>query len=244
MAVEPPLPGTTVTDMHAQTAESSPSRALPAMPAAGRLQDGLFLHEAGASTRPLYIRFIARRFADIYGAQLYHFMPRLFGLHEGSGRLIAAFGLNDAMRGGLFVQRYFDQPVTTIVRERTGCAVAPGQLAEIGNLAGATPGALRQLIPVLTERLHESGYSWLLFTGPARLRNGFRRLGLPLQQLAPASLARLPAAERPLWGCYYEHAPAVMLGDVRGGYEHLQRLARSACGLGGALSDVAAVGLP
>lgn len=226
--------------MHLQTAipeiVAAPPPPLP--------QRALFLHEADAATRPLYARFIAQRFAEAYGAQIHHFLPRLFGLHEASGRLIAAFGLNDAAQGSLFVQHYFNAPVLDVVRSRVGHALAPTQLVEIGNLAGATPGALRQLIPVLTRFLDDQGYAWLLFTGAARLRNGFQRLGLPLQVLAQATDSCLPQAERARWGSYYDHAPAVTLGDIRAGQAHLRKLARSSQGLDGALADVGRVGLP
>lgn len=224
--------------IQAQTAVSARTAAPP--PAASQL----FLHEADEATRPLYSRFIAQRFAEAYGAKLYHFLPRLFGLHEASGRLVAAFGLNDAARGPMFVQHYFDQQVVEAVRGHVGRAVPAAQLAEIGNLAGATPGALRQLIPVLTGFLHDQGYTWLLFTGSARLRNGFNRLGLPLRVIAEASEQCLPQAERGLWGTYYQHSPAVMLGDVRGGYTYLRKLARSPLGIDGALAEVSRVGVP
>ncbi len=223
--------------MHAQIAQSE-------SPARSPVRDELVLHEADASTRGQYIQFISRRFAEVYGARLYHFMPRLFGLHGASGRLIAAFGLNDAASGSLFVQHYFDGPVEARVNAQVGHTVRAASLAEIGNLAGATPGALRQLIPVLTRHLHEQDYKWLLFTGSSRLRNGFKRLGLPLEYLAPASAQRLPECERTLWGSYYQHSPAVMLGDIRGGYRYLKQLEQSPAGLTVALDAVAKVGLP
>jgi hypothetical protein len=236
--------GAAMSLMQTQTAAVASGRERSTVRALRASSAGLFLHEADAPTRPLYERFIARRFAENYGAQLYHFMPRLFGLHEPSGRLVAAFGLTDASSGPLFVEHYLDRPAIEVVSECVGSRVPRARLAEIGNLAGATPGALRQLIPVLTEHLHEQGYTWLLFTGSARLRNGFSRLGLPLTWLAHARLERIAPAQRHHWGRYYDHEPAVMLGDIRGGHAHLSRLSHSPRGLDPALAAIASVGVP
>lgn len=202
------------------------------------------IREAVGERRSDYERFIAARFAEVYGARIHQFMPRLFGLHDAEGELIAAFGLRSAADETLFLQRYLDLPADEVVAARLGAAVTRERIVEVGNLAGASPGALRQLIPALTRHLYERGDHWVLFTGSARLCNGFTRLGLPLSLLAPADPGRLPEAERALWGSYYAQQPAVMLGDVRAGYRHLQALTQSPQGLELALAAVARVGTP
>ena len=209
-----------------------------------RIVPSLCVHEADAEIRPIYERFVSERFAEVYGAQLYSFMPRLLGLHEGSGRLNAVFGLREAAREPLFLEQYLDAPVQSMVGAQVGHRVARERIVEIGNLAGATPGALRQLIPVLTAMLHSCGYHWVVFTGSARLVNGFTRLGLPLQVISRAPVDRLPALERQRWGTYYDHQPSVMLGDIRSASLRLQRLAQHPQGLDAALAAVATVGAP
>lgn len=197
-----------------------------------------------AVARAALERFISQRFAQVYGAQLYSFMPRLFGVRDAEGDLHAAFGLRCAAQEPLFLERYLDGPAEQSIAAAQGTPVQRRQIAEIGNLAGARSGALRELIPLLTQLLHREGYRWVVFTGSARLCNGFSRLGLPLQVLADASVERLPEQERVLWGNYYQHAPSVMLGDVLRGYQHLQALAQKPRALNAALSPIATIGAP
>ena len=205
---------------------------------------GLQLREADSASRLLLEHFIAARFAEVYGAKLHRFMPQLYGLHDADGGLIAAFGLRSAASGPLFLEQYLDHSIETEIAQQARAPVARADIAEVGNLAGATPGALRQLIPLLTRLLHRQGYRWVVFTGAARLCNGFSRLGLPLNVMAPAPLDRLPPQERSRWGSYYQHSPSVMLGDVLIGQRRLEALAQSPHALDAALAPVAQVGAP
>jgi hypothetical protein len=113
-------------------------------------------------------------------------------------------------------------------------------IAEVGNLAGVTPGALRALIPRITVLLREVGVRWVAFTGSARVCNGFSRLGLPLRVVAPAAVERLPDDERACWGTYYANGPSVMIGDVRAG----ARLVAKPDALRARLAPLSKVGVP
>lgn len=228
--------------LSAAPSDDGGSLALPADDVA--VADGPVLREAGSAERRKLERFIADRFAAVYGAELYSFMPRLYGLYDGDGQLLAAFGLRDAGDEPLFLERYLDQPVEELVEQRTGVRADRGEIAEVGNLAGASAGALRQLIPLLTRLLHRQGCRWVVFTGSARLCNGFTRLGLPLSVMAAAPIERLPPEERRHWGSYYQQSPSVMLGDVLNGRLRLEAIARSPRGLDAALAPVARVGAP
>lgn len=188
--------------------------------------------------------FIAQRFREAYEAEVHQFMPRLFGLYDGSDELIAAFGLRSASDARLFLEQYLDEPVERVVSRRFGVEAQRNGVVEVGNLAGATPGALRRLIPALTEQLHAEGHRWLAFTGAAHLCNGFARLGLPLHVVAAAQPERLPRDERASWGRYYERHPSVMLGDIANGQRTLQRLAQSPRALQAQLAPIARVGAP
>lgn len=202
------------------------------------------LLEADACTRPAYERFIAARFAEAYGASLYSFMPRLFGLHESDGRLVAAFGLRAAVDAPLFLERYLDAPAEQVLSRRLGRPVARDEIIEVGNLAGATTGALRHLIPVLAEWLDRAGYRWLVFTGSPRLGNGFAQAGVALDTLGLADPKRLPAREREAWGRYYEAQPSVLLGDIRSGQRDLmERAARRRAALAGTSAVPTAMGV-
>lgn len=231
-----------VADCQPQTAarieDSAPSSAR-----ASSAGTSLQLAEAlGAARSPLEA-FIAARYAEVYGAQLRGFMPRLFSLHQ-HGQLIAAFGLRDAAEAPLFLERYLDEPVQAWISRQAGRPQGREHIAEIGNLAGATPGALRSLIPELTRLLHREGFHWLVFTGSAKLCRSFSKLGLPLSVVAPASPERLSAEERVRWGTYYDTAPAVMLGDVLLGERELRASARDPRELRARLAPVAGVGAP
>lgn len=192
--------------------------------------------------------FIAERFAEVYGAELYNFMPRLFGLQNDADELVAAFGLRAAERDGarelLFLEHYLDQPVEALIAQLAGRPVPRRHIVEVGNLAGASPGALRQLIPMVCERLHQEGFHWVVFTGPARLCNSFSRLGLPLQVIAAAPVDRLGVEERRHWGRYYDHRPSVMAGDVGSATRMLGDLQRTPSGVQQLLAPLAGVGAP
>lgn len=203
----------------------------------------LHITEVCGSARAPLEAFIAARYAQVYGAHLQGFMPRLFGLYE-HGHLIAAFGLRNAAEAPLFLERYLDEPVQACASRHAGEPLGRSHIAEVGNLAGATPGALRSLIPELTRLLHRQGIRWVAFTGSSRLCNGFSRLGLPLSVVAEASPERLSAEERAHWGSYYEHSPAVMLGDVALGARELRASARDPRELRARLAPVAGVGAP
>jgi len=226
---------------HAPTAGDARTGAVPVE---GAPASAVRLCLAEREERLLLERFIAERFADAYGAELRRFMPRLFGTYDAGGRLHAAFGMRSAAEERLFLECYLDEPVEQLVSRRAGEAVSRRHIAEVGNLAGATPGALRELIPLLTRLLHRQSFHWVVFTGAARLCNGFSRLGLPLSVMAPAPIGRLPEAERAYWGSYYRHSPSVMLGDVRNGWSQLEEMASSPRALAAALAPVARVGAP
>ncbi|WP_374680097.1 thermostable hemolysin [Hydrocarboniphaga effusa] len=199
------------------------------------------LIEAQAATRDALTAFIAERFAEVYGARLYCYLPRLFGLHGADAKLLAAVGLRSAASGPLFLERYLDDPIEAWVAKRQARPVSRQQIVEVGNLAGATPGALRELIPMLCERLQAEGFQWVAFTGAARLCNGFSRLGLPLEIIAPAPIERLAEHERAAWGRYYDSAPSVMLGDIGNGSRLLRH---QQCEGGDPLAALARVGAP
>ncbi len=190
---------------------------------------GYRLQEHGADDRADVAAVIRRRFRQTYGATLTHLMPRLFSLRNIEGELIAVFGVRDAAREMLFMEKYLDRNVETVIARHHGAFVPRSAIVEVGNLVTSAGGA-RSVIVALTHYLHENGIEWITFTGVAVLRAAFARLGLRPVVLAAADPARLSATELMSWGSYFSANPVVMGGYVPGGHERL--VAADACAVG------------
>jgi hypothetical protein len=185
------------------------------------------LVEHAGPDRILAERFISQRFAESFGSRVEKFMPRLFSLRNAHGEICGAFGLRSANRK-LFLEQYLDQPIEKAIAARIGSAVARQCIVEVGHFSGTFPGAVRAMICLLTERLYCEGFAWVTFTGTASLRNAFGRMGLAPLDIQAAAAERLPADERAAWGSYYEHAPHVLVGNIREGYGALVKHAELA----------------
>jgi hypothetical protein len=168
--------------------------------------------------------FISQRFAASFGSRLEAFMPRLFSVRNREGDICGAFGLRSASHK-LFLEQYLDTPVDRTIAACTGSQVERRSIVEVGHFSGKFPGVVRAMIGLLTERLHHEGFAWVVFTGTAKLRNAFTRMGLSPIDIQAASIDRLPAEERAAWGQYYEHAPRVLIGNIQEGYRAMQRQA-------------------
>ncbi len=159
--------------------------------------------------------FIHNHYAQAYGAEVKHFLPRLMTLHRGNGQLSAALGYRDASAtDSLYLEHYLDLPVEAQLSLRLGRYCTRKNMAEVGNLVTAEAGGARWLVTALTAYLKSAGYDWAVFTAVRQLRNAFARLGIELITLAPADAARLPEAERAAWGRYYETQPMVVAASV------------------------------
>jgi hypothetical protein len=178
------------------------------------------LHETDADDRELG-DFIRDCFARRHGAQITRLMPRLFGVRDPNGVLIAGFGLRSAAAGPLFLEQYLDAPVELTLGMTFGEHIRREQVLEVGHLSATDTAATRWLLVAMTLLLHGEGVPWIVFTGTRRVHNGLLRLGLRPQVLAPARRERLAEAERAHWGRYYEQSPQVLGGSVAGGYETL-----------------------
>ncbi|GAB3393616.1 thermostable hemolysin [Azotobacter armeniacus] len=176
----------------------------------------------GSTRRRELEAFIHARFADYYAARIHHFMPCLLGFEDEDGEMQAAAGLRPAIGGqGLFLERYLDEPIESVVTDRTGLPVARKDILEVGNFAAQGPGGARLLITALTDLVGTQGFRWVVFTGTAMLLNSFQRLGLPLVELGPADPARM-GADLADWGRYYDTHPEVMAANVAETHKRLQ----------------------
>jgi hypothetical protein len=153
--------------------------------------------------------FIAQRFLSVHGARINGFMPQLLALFDDQGRVLAAVGIRDASTQRLFLEYYLDNPVEQVIAERSGVASARARIVEIGNLASRDRRASRALFRILSRRLHDKGFDWVVFTGCSALYQMFATLGIETLVLGRALQARLPRDQQ-TWGGYYEDNPQVV----------------------------------
>ncbi len=181
----------------------------------------LALVERGDPGRVEVERFIHATFARAHGADVRHFLPYLLSV-ELDGARQAALGVRPAREGRLFLECYLDEPVESRIATVARRPVGRSRIMEVGNLAAACPGGARLLIVALTAYLSGAGCQWVVFTATPMVRNGFRRLGVELIELAEADGRRL-GAERHRWGDYYSHRPVVVCGEVASGARAIAR---------------------
>ncbi|WP_062381610.1 thermostable hemolysin [Pseudomonas abietaniphila] len=175
---------------------------------------------AQAPLRAAFEAFIQHRFHQAHNAEINHFMPELFGLHDEAGTLCAVAGVRKAMCGPLFLEHYLDDPIEQVIERHAARPVDRQGIVEVGNLAASTLGSARLSIITVTWLLAMGGLEWVAFTGNAGLVNSFNRLGLRPVTLCAADPLRL-GEERHTWGNYYDTQPHVHVGDIRSGFLHL-----------------------
>ncbi len=163
--------------------------------------------------RPEAEDFIRRVFRQHHAANVRAFAPNLM-LLEQSERVVAAAGWRGADTEPLFLERYLDASVESLMEKLTGQTLSRSRLVEVGHLASEKPGGSLQVILTLARHLHESGYEWVVFTATHELVGIFTKLGLPLLALAKADPSRL-GAEAQDWGRYYDARPVVVAGRIR-----------------------------
>jgi len=156
--------------------------------------------------------FVQDVFFKAYRARLDTFYPLLVSINYPDGGYAAVAGVRPAGAEALFSEHYLNDPIERILN------VDRNKIVEIGNLAPASAGQARWLICTLTEFLTGAGFTHVVFTAVPRLKNAFRRMGLPLTKLADASAEQLPGHCAEEWGTYYESKPAVYSGDIRVGH--------------------------
>lgn len=167
-------------------------------------------------------RFIHNRFNIEYDANIERYMPHLVRLRTQEGETVAVVGYRDAGKHKLFLEYYLDEPIEVVVTRALGRKITRKDIVEVGNLADGHPGGARAAITALTAYLYGAGFRWVVFTGVAKLRNAFFRLGLEPVPIIKADPSRLPAQERRQWGRYYDASPQIMAGDIHEGYWALE----------------------
>ena len=173
--------------------------------------------------RPVFEAYIQQRFRKAHGADIRHFMPELFGLHNACGELCAVAGVRLAHTEALFLERYLDEPIDPLISAAANQTVDRTGIVEVGNLAASDTGSARLSIIAITYLLAMGGLEWVAFTGNIGLVNSFHRLGLKPVTLCAADPARL-GDDRHSWGSYYDSKPWVHVGNIRAGFIHLRNI--------------------
>jgi hypothetical protein len=138
-------------------------------------------------------------------------------------------GVRGAHEGRLYLEQYLDRPIeqslATAVAARGIDRVGRHEIAEVGNLAGASCRAAMRMVAHIPAYLTGERYSWIVFTATSAVRQVLAGFGAPLVELARAECASVRDS-RDEWGRYYETDPRVCAGYLRdaerlAGFAHL-----------------------
>ncbi len=184
----------------------------PHAPPAAQSETTLHLCRENDPERPQVEAFIRAVYAQRYGAQVRHFTPVLAFLRDASG-IIAAAGYREAHASPLFLERYLDAPVETLLGAGNGLAPERKSIVEVGHLAATRAGEGRRLILMLSAHLAQQEFLWVVSTLTRELRMLFLRIGVTPVTLGVAHPAAL-GDEATHWGTYYEHSPLVLAGHL------------------------------
>lgn len=181
----------------------------------------LRIHPVGDPHRADVEAFIRQTYAQRYGADVRQFAPTLVSLRDASG-IVAAAGYRSASNGPLFLERYFDTPIDSLLANPGEAAPERAHIVEIGHLSAARAGEGRRLIRLLAAHLQSLPFEWVVSTMTTGLRHMFLRLGITPLALGLADPDAL-GSEAAQWGSYYEHHPVVLAGRLQ---QALGQLAR------------------
>lgn len=175
--------------------------------------------------RPLVEGFISGIYLQRFDAHIHSFAPQLIALkHEGS--IVAAMGIRSASQERLFLEKYLDQSIESIVRNLGFQTVLRDEIVEVGQLAAAQAGQGRRLMRLVVPILADMGFQWVASTVTRELRQLLIRIGVVPFTLGKASPTRLGSDARE-WGSYYEHSPVVVAGRILPALESIARIAKN-----------------
>jgi len=175
----------------------------------------------GALGRQEQEAFIAKRFNDVYGAQVDEFYPVLMSRTENNS-LSSVVGIRPGTDKPLFLEQYLELPLDEAIHQKTGNRVCRNTLAEIGNLASNCRRSNQLMFIILTAVLAEAGYEWVVFTATSQVRALLRRLKFYPVTLCGADPTRLHD-NSDAWGSYYAAGPEVQSGSLKEGMEILRQ---------------------
>jgi len=167
--------------------------------------------------------FIRQQYAQYYQADIEDFYPQLLSLYTASDKNIQAIsGPRCAQGEQLFSEYYLQQTIEQELSKKNDSNIIRSKVAEVGNLALTNRSQIRSLIIALIAYLYAADFSQMVFTTIPVISNSFKRVGLPVQELADARLEHLPQALQQQWGNqYYQLSPKVYALDIQKAHQLL-----------------------
>ncbi|WP_422061487.1 thermostable hemolysin [Sphingopyxis sp.] len=167
-------------------------------------------------SRHAELQMIGHRYRETFGANLSPNFAAYISCRTDQ-ESTAALGYARAGIDPLFLEAYLDQPVETLVSAAYSRPVARTQIIEIGNFAAVSPQAMILLWGAAANDLSALGeIAVATLTRP--LRHMFRRIGVPIVEIAEARADRLgPAAAD--WGGYFDQDPRICTGVISDGQQ-------------------------
>jgi len=168
--------------------------------------------------------FIHAVYEKCYQADVQMFMPMLVRVRSVSTqKTVAAAGFSLGQKGKFFLEHYLDFPLEKAASAVVGKQMKRSDFVEVGNLAGAIPGAAYLMILSLAEYLSSIGYQWVGFTLTKNMVNAFQAIGLEPLALIDAHHSCI-ATQNKIWGKYYETQPKVMVGAMKQACEKMHQM--------------------
>ena len=170
--------------------------------------------------------FIKGVFKQHYNAQVSSFLPQLFAISDEKGDTKSVLGVRNAQCESLYLERYLDQPIDTLIEQTVQQPVSRMQVVEIGNLASLNSANCKALFSFITQHLQDQNIKWITCTGTSVLRLVFRRLSIKALPIHQAD-QNLLGDEQYEWGSYYDNDPQVMLINVQETNQHFIDVAKA-----------------
>ena len=172
----------------------------------------------GDACRAELERYVQAAFLAKHAAHVRSFMPTLLAFRDRGGALGGVAGIRGGDEGRLYLEQYLDRPVeqalSNALAARGVGRVERRQIAEVGNLAGASCRSAVRMVAQIPAYLLSRRYAWIVFTATSALRGILARFDAPLVELARADGLRV-AGTHDEWGRYYETDPRVYAGWLR-----------------------------
>lgn len=141
-----------------------------------------------------------------YSAKITTFANTLIALPAPDGGYQAVAGLR--VGGDFFSEIYLDRPIEAVLSDHWQPPAARSEIAEVTTLAANHPCASHALLAAITGYLRDQGVRFAFFTVTERLHMMLKRIGVPAQYLASASIDQINNPQD--WGMYYATNPRVV----------------------------------